>query len=137
LSWLLDTVTLSELRKDNRNPGVARWFDDHIDDALFVACVTFGEIERGIVRARSSDPAFAMRLELWLNRVIVDFGDRALPFTTPVAIQWGRLSAHLNRFDADLEIAATALVHNLTVVTRNVRHFEPTGVRVVNPWEAN
>ncbi len=134
MSWLLDTVTLSELRKPARNPAVARWFEAHSSDSFYIACITFGEIERGITRARGRDPIFAVQLETWLTAMIADFGDRALPFTTATAIEWGRLSARLNRADADLEIAATALVHDLTVVTRNVRHFAPAGVRVVDPW---
>ncbi|MGI4879608.1 MAG: type II toxin-antitoxin system VapC family toxin [Janthinobacterium lividum] len=133
--FLIDTVTVSELRKQRPDPAVMRWFAANADRAIYLSCVTYGEIERGIGRARQSDPLFAARLEAWLAALIEDFGDDALPLTTSVARRWGRLSFDVKRSDLDLQIAATALVHDLTVVTRNVRHFEPAGVRVVNPWE--
>ena len=80
------------------------------------------------------NPAFAEELGRWLDRVLGWYGDRILPVTLPVARRWGRLSATLGHGGADLLIAATALEHGLMVVTRNARHFEPTGVQVLNPF---
>lgn len=133
--FLLDTVVLSELRKKERNPGLVRWIAEQHDSELFVCVVSIGEIERGICLQRDKDPAFAQRLADWLAQLTLAYGDRIMPVTTPVAKRWGQLSADLGRADADILIAATALEHGLTVVTRNEKHFTPTGVRVLNPWE--
>jgi hypothetical protein len=133
--YLLDTVVLSELRKRDRHPGVMRWLSDKPADAIFLSAVTIGEIERGIARQRSHDPAFAEALESWLDRTVHVYGDRILAVDTAVARRWGQLSARLGHHGADLLISATALEHALIVVTRNVRHFEPTGVEVEDPFE--
>jgi predicted nucleic acid-binding protein len=133
--YLLDTVVLSELRKRDRHPGVVGWLKDRPADELFLSAVTIGEIERGIVRQRAKDPAFAEALEVWLDRTIDIYSDRILPVDTRVARRWGSLSGRLGHDGADLLIAATALEHDLTVVTRNVRHFEPTGAAVIDPFE--
>ncbi|CAA7618945.1 Ribonuclease VapC [Magnetospirillum sp. LM-5] len=133
--FLLDTVVLSELRKRDRNPNVVRWLTGKAADDIFLSAVTIGEIERGIVRQRGKDPAFAEALESWLDRTIQIYGDRILPVDTRIARRWGNLSARIGNDGADLLIAATALEHGLTVVTRNVRHFEPTGVALMDPFE--
>lgn len=132
--YLLDTVVLSELRKRDRNPGVVRWLRDKPADTLFLSAITIGEIERGIVRQHAKDPAFAEALDSWLTRTMQVYGDRILAVDTNVARRWGQLSARIGNDGADLLIAATALEHDLTVVTRNVRHFEPTGVTVIDPF---
>lgn len=132
--YLLDTMVLSELRKRIRDPGVVRWLHGRTADELFLSVVTIGEIERGIGRQRGKDPAFAEALASWLDRTIEFHGDRVLPVDTRIARRWGSLSARLGHDGADLLIAATGLEHGLTVVTRNVRHFEPTGVAVVDPF---
>lgn len=133
--FLLDTVVLSELRKRDRNPNVVRWLTGKATDDIFLSAVTIGEIERGIVRQRGKDPAFAEALESWLDRTIQIYGDRILPVDTQTARRWGSLSARIGNDGADLLIAATALEHGLTVVTRNIRHFEPTGVTLIDPFE--
>lgn len=133
--FLLDTVVLSELRRRDRNPNVVRWLAGASADDVFLSAVTIGEIERGIVRQRAKDAAFAEALGSWLDRTIQVYADRILPVDTPVARRWGSLSARIGNDGADLLIAATALEHGLTVVTRNVRHFEPTGVALIDPFE--
>jgi predicted nucleic acid-binding protein len=133
--FLLDTVVLSELRKRDRNPNVVRWLAGASANDVFLSAVTIGEIERGIVRQRAKDAAFAEALESWLDRTIQVYADRILPVDTPVARRWGSLSARIGNDGADLLIAATALEHGLTVVTRNVRHFESTGVAFIDPFE--
>lgn len=133
--FLLDTVVLSELRKRDRNPNVVRWLTGKAADDIFLSAVTIGEIERGIVRQRGKDPAFAEALESWLDRTIQIYGDRILPVDTRIARRWGNLSARIGNDGADLLIAATALEHGLTVATRNVRHFEPIGVALIDPFE--
>jgi predicted nucleic acid-binding protein len=81
------------------------------------------------------NPVFAEALTAWLDRTVDIYGDRILSVDTPVARRWGRLSARIGHGGADLLVAATALEHGFTVITRNVRHFVPTGVPVKNPFE--
>lgn len=132
--YLLDTVTLSELRRRERNPGVTAWMAEQRDSDLFLSVVTIGEIERGIARKRGSDPVFADLLARWLDSVLTLYRDQIIGVDVSTARRWGRLSAAIGHGGADLMIAASALEHGLTVVTRNIRHFEATGVAVVDPF---
>jgi predicted nucleic acid-binding protein len=132
--YLIDTVVLSELRKRQRHPRLVQWLRDKAAVMLFLSVVTIGEIERGVLSQRSQDPAFADALAAWLDRTIEIYADRILAIDMPIARCWGRLSARIGHGGADLLIAATALERGLTVVTRNVRHFAPTGVPVENPF---
>ncbi|MCQ8782866.1 type II toxin-antitoxin system VapC family toxin [Mangrovibrevibacter kandeliae] len=134
--YLLDTMVVSESFKRQPNEHVRRWLDGTRRDRLFISVISFGEIADGVVRARKKDPAFAARLASWAASMQAEFGARTIPFDLPAAICWGDLYAELGRQDLDLLIAATALTHDLTVVTRNVRHFEPTGVRLLDAYEA-
>jgi predicted nucleic acid-binding protein len=133
--FLLDTDVLSALRGRDRNPETVRWVESQRTSDMYICVVTVGEIERGITQQQQRDPSFARELALWLDRVLAWYSDRILSVDTATARRWGRLSATLGHDSADLLIAATALEHGLTVVTRNVRHFEPTGVPVLNPIE--
>ena len=132
--FLLDTVIVSELRKKRPNAGVVRWVSKQLADQLHLSVVTLGEIERGIEKRRKGDPEFAEALTAWLESLTRLYADRILPIAPSVARRWGRLSAQLGHEGADLLIAATALTYGLTVVTRNARDFEPTGVNLINPY---
>jgi predicted nucleic acid-binding protein len=132
--YLLDTVVLSELRKRERHAGIIRWLRGKDADALFLSAITIGEVERGVARQRVQNPVFAEALGAWLDHTIQTYPDRILPVDTPVARRWGQLCSRIGHGSADLLIAATALEHGLSVVTRNVRHFTPTGVAVENPF---
>ncbi len=132
--FLLDTDVLSAFRRRERNPEVVRWMTGRRTADLHLSVVTVGEIERGITQQQRRDPPFAHELALWLDRVLAWYGDRILPIDTATARRRGQLSAALGHDGADLLIAATALEHGLTVVTRNVRHFEPAGVPALNPF---
>lgn len=131
---LLDTVVLSELRKRQPSAHVMTWLSGQRDADLFLSVVSIGEIEKGIRKHERQDPAFAESLTRWLESLLLGYGDRILPVTSAVARRWGALSARLGHDGSDLLIAATALTHSLVVATRNVRHFSPTGVGVVNPF---
>ena len=133
--YLIDTVVLSELRKRQRHAGIVRWLHDKAVDALFLSAITIGEIERRVVRQQVKNPVFAEALRAWLDRTVETYGDRILSVDTRVARRWGRLSARIGHGGADLLIAATALENGQTIVTRNVRHFLPTGVPVEDPFQ--
>ena len=131
--FLIDTDILSALRKRQRNPHVVQWMLDQRMADMYLSVVTLGEIERGITQQRHRDPTFARVLADWLDNVLALYHTRILDVDLPTARRWGRLSATLGHEGADLLIAATALEHGLTVVTRNVRDFQPTGVPVLDP----
>jgi toxin FitB len=126
---------LSELRKARPSAKVVRWIKAQKAQTLFVSVVTIGEIERGIERVRKADAAFAAELDLWVEALLRIYDDHVLPVSADTARLWGRLSAKLGNDGTDLLIAATALTHGMTVVTRNVKHYTPTGVAVVNPFD--
>ena len=131
---LLDTVVLSELRKAKPNPGVVSFVEAQAADALFLSVLTVGEIEAGIEKQRKAAPEFAEELNQWLTLLELQFAQCILPVTPAIAKLWGRLCVQTGNKGVDNLIAATALCHNLTVVTRNVKDFAPTGVRVLNPY---
>lgn len=131
---ILDTNVLSALRRPERSPAAMAWLSRQREDMLYMSVVTLGEIERGIARQESQNPAFARDLRDWLNRTVTLFSDRLLPFGPDEARVWGRLSARIGHSGADLLIAATALVQDATVVTGNVSDFQPTGCRIEDPF---
>ena len=132
--YLLDTMILSELRRRERNAGVVAWIAAQRESDLFLSTITIGEIERGIALQQAGNPGFAATLADWLDRILTRYTDRLLAVDAATVRRWGRLSAQNRNDSADLVIAATALEHGLTVVTRNTRHFEPTGVKVLDPY---
>ncbi|MGO4436651.1 type II toxin-antitoxin system VapC family toxin [Rhizobium sp. RAF56] len=131
--YLLDTNVISEARRGSRE--ALSWLRSVDPQSVYLSVVTLGEIMRGIALKRKSDPRAASHLEEWLRELRQDHRDRILPITDRVAIEWGRVAAIRPRGDADGLIAATAIVHELIVVTRNVGDFDDTGVPVVNPWD--
>ena len=131
--FLIDTDVLSALRRRERYPQVARWMSKQRAADLYLSVVSIGEIERGVVRQQRSNPDFARTLALWLDSVITLYGEHILGVNMAIARRWGQLSARIGNDSADLLVAATALEHGLAVVTRNVRHFQPTGVDVIDP----
>src|ERR1019366_9379157 len=117
---LLDTNVLSELRKEQRcDAGVRRWFQETAEEELFISVVVLGEIRHGIERIRLRDPSQARALEKWLLWIATEFADRLLPVDEKVADQWGRLGLRQPVPTIDAFLAATALVHVLTVVSRD------------------
>lgn len=131
--FLVDTDVVSALRRPERHPAPTRWLGAQQPSNVYLSVMTTGEIERGIARQRRLNPSFAQDLAQWYERILSSFADRILPVDVAIASRWGRLSASIGNDSVDLLIAATALEHGLTVVTRNVGDFEPTGVGVLNP----
>jgi len=136
--YLVDTDVISEARKSaNSNPGVRTFFAAarREERRLFVSVVTIGELRQGIERIRHrGDATQARLLERWLGQILSHFADAILPIDEEIAQVWGRLRVPNPENSLDKQIAATALLHDLTVVTRNVTHYQSTGVRVLNPF---
>ncbi len=130
--FLLDTNVVSASKKPD--PAVARWIGEQDDNTLFLSVITLGEITRGIVMKQRTDPVAAASLSSWLAGLRAGYADRVLTVDENVALRWGHIASIRSRGDADGLIAATAMAHNLTIVTRNVQDFEDTGVPVLNPW---
>lgn len=132
--YLLDTNVVSELRKPRPHGGVVAWVAGTPDAAMFVSAVTLGEIQRGIERARRHDPAKAAVLDGWADDVAAK--SNLLPVNVAIFRLWARLLQGRAEAQAmDVMLAATAMVHGLTVVTRNVRDFAGLSVEVLNPFE--
>lgn len=136
--YLVDTDVISEIRKgDKANSGVRGFFATASKEGfpLYLSVVTIGELRTGVDRLRHrGDAAPAKRLERWLRQVATAYADAILPIDTDIAQIWGRLGVPNPENPLDKQIAATALIHDLAVVTRNTAHFAPTGVRVHNPF---
>jgi predicted nucleic acid-binding protein len=137
---LLDTNVISELRVPRTrptHPGVRRWSNGVPPVSLYLSAVTIMELELGVLQLERRDPAQAAVLRRWLtSHVLVVFEERILAIDTEIAQRAAALHMPTRISELDAFIAATALVHQMTVVTRNVSHFAPTGVRTLNPWQA-
>lgn len=136
--YLLDTNVISEARKGlNGNAGVRDFFAAARRDgaSLYLTVITLGELRQGVERIRRrGDLDQARRLDLWLEQVRTEYGGVLLPFEEDAADIWGRLRVPHADNPLAKQIAAIALIYDLTVVTRNVAHFAPTGVRALNPF---
>ena len=137
--YILDTNVVSELRKAKSgkvDKQVVKWADSVSATSLFLSVLTVLELETGILLIERRDPSQGAILRSWLNvHVLPVFSDRIIPFDTAIAQCCAKLHVPDQRSDRDAIIAATALVHGMTVVTRNISDFEPTGVEILNPWE--
>ena len=135
MSFLVDTNVVSELRKGARtNAGVRDWFQSVDAAAVYLSVLVIGELRQGIEGLRRRDALTAARLDRWLHELVQRHADRVLRVDTAIAEQWGRLNVPDPISTVDGLLAATALVHSLTLVTRNVRHIQRTGVRHVDPF---
>lgn len=136
MSLLLDTNVVSELRKGARaNSRVRSWFAGIADEEVHLSVLVVGELRRGIEIIRGRDARQAVSLERWLGRVVKDHAARILPVDSRVAEEWGRLTARRKASLVDTLMAATAQVHGLVLVTRNIRDVAWTGVPCLNPFE--
>lgn len=135
MGFLIDTNILAELRKHERgNPGVYHWYAGVKESEIYISVIVLGEIRRGVELLRRRDQVAAERLDAWLNRLRYALDKRLLPVTELITDCWGRLGVPDPIPVADGLLAATALVHNLTLVTRDTRDVERTGVRLLNPF---
>ena len=139
MMYLLDTNVVSELRKvrlGKADANVAAWADSVDAAELFVSAISIMELELGVLSIERKDAAQGVVLRAWMERhVLPEFAERTLPVDTAVAQRCARLHVPDRRGERDALIAATALLHGMALVTRNVADFEPTGVTIVDPWQ--
>ena len=139
--FLLDTNVVSELRKvrtGKAHPNVAAWVQTLQESSLFLSAIVDQELEVGVLQLERKDPTQGAILRSWLDEyVLPTFADRVLPVDTAVARRSARLHVPEPKPYRDGLIAATALIHGMTIVTRNVADFQATGVALMNPWEAS
>ena len=138
MSWLLDTCALSEYVRKAPAPEVIRWLDEQDEASLFISVISLGEIEKGILKLRASDPRRSQKLTAWLGKVEQRFAGRILPLDAAALHAWAQISARAELSGQPLPvmdglIMATAQCHGLTVVTRNVQDFT-LYPQVFNPW---
>lgn len=133
--FLLDTNIVSELRKPKPNVGLMEWMQQTPSECLFLSVITLGEIQKGIDLKKAKDPNFKpQQHEEWLFQLTRMYKDRILPIDSMVAEAWGKTMAIDQRHAIDGLIAATAIVHKLSVVTRNTNDFESWAVDLINPF---
>ena len=135
MSLLLDTNVVSELRRGPRaDANVRAWFDGVDDEAVYLSVLVVGAIRRGVARLARRDPAAAQHLQAWLDDLVAAHAKRILPIDRRIAERWGTLSAPDPLPTVDGLLAATALEHDMVLVTRNVRDVQGTGVRWLDPF---
>ena len=140
MSYLIDTNVLSELRRKQPDSHVVAWFAGRVTQSLFLSVLTLGEIRKGIERLDELQTGAARRQSLrdWLEQELPTFFvGRVLSVDAAVADRWGHMQSLAGRPlpAVDSLLAATALQHNLTLVTRNVKDFADMGVDIFNPWD--
>jgi len=139
--YLIDTDVISELRKKEKaNAGVVTFFRNAASNgtALYLSAVSMGELRRGVESIRyRGDAKQAQRLERWLGKLMTEYSESILPFDADTAQIWGRLRVPHPENPLDKQIAATALIYDLTLVTRNVRRFAETGVKLLEPFSSD
>ena len=137
--YLLDTNVISELRKagdGKANPKVVAWLSNVDANAFFLSAVTLMELELGVLRIERRDPAQGAAIRVWMDHhILPEFAERTLPVDAAVALRCAALHVPDPRPERDALIAATALVHGMTVVTRNLADFKASGVPLLNPWD--
>lgn len=135
MNFLLDTNVISELTKRQPSPKVSQWYDSTPAAQLYLSVITLGEIRKGVELKRAVSSLAARRFEAWLTQLTAAYQPRILDFDEASADEWGRLMALDRNLPAeDGQLAATAIRHNLTLVTRNVRHLPSGRVSVLNPF---
>ncbi len=135
MGYLIDTNVLSELRKQHKaNPGVQAWYADVNGEQLYLSVLTLGEIRQGIEQIKRRDIPAAQNLEHWLLQVETNFSAFILPVSQPIADRWAYLNVPDKLPVIDGLLAATALVHDLTLVTRNIADVQRSGAKLLNPF---
>jgi len=136
LLYLLDSNVVSELRKKkSMNTGVLNFFQSIDSAEVYLPVQTIGELRRGVENLRNrGDVSQAKKIEGWLNLILSEYSDRIIEFDADCAQVWGRLMSPHNQNAVDKQIAAIGLIHGMSIVTRNVKHFAGTGTTLINPF---
>jgi predicted nucleic acid-binding protein len=134
MSYLLDTNVVSEFRRQLPDAGATTWIDSVRSSQLFLSVMVVGELRQGVERLATRDPQQAAAIGAWCEGLVRGYSDRIVPVTQEIAGTWGRLNAATPLPVVDGLMAATALVHDWTLVTRNTADVERTGVKVLNPF---
>jgi len=134
VGYLLDTNVISETRKTRADGGVVAFLSAAQAAGLFLSVLTLGELRKGVAARRRTDPFAADQIGAWVDGIETTFADRVLPIDAATARLWGEFSAQRSLPVIDTLIAATAISRGLTLVTRNTRDVESTGVPLINPW---
>jgi toxin FitB len=136
VNYLIDANIISEVRKGAKcDANVAAWYASIDDAEIYLSVLVLGEIRKGVERARLKDPAQARSLENWLDAVAKAFAERILPIDKYVADEWGRMGSNRSLPTIDALLAATAKVHAMTLVSRNVADVADLGASVLNPFD--
>lgn len=132
--YLLDTNAVSELRRPLRLKKLDDLIKNQPLGSLYISVLTVGELRKGFVKLQRKEEIRSANLASWIDGVISFYGERILPVNMQIAMQWAQISAVRTLPTIDTLLAATAIVHDLTLVTRNTRDVEDTGVKLLNPW---
>ena len=133
--YLLDTNVVSETRRSRADDGVVAFLSAADLSGLYLSVLTLGELRRGVAAKRRIDPAAGDQLGVWVDGIETNFADRLLSIDAATARRWGELTVGRSLPVVDVLIAATAISHGLTLVTRNTRDVKSTGVRLLDPWQ--
>ena len=135
MRYLLDTNIISEIGKPKPHPLVEAWYDEREDEDLFLSVITVGEIRKGIELKRQSDRDRAEVLDSLLEKLSTEYAPRLLPIDKAIAEEWRRLAVINTNHSIDRLLVATARVHSLTLVTRNIKHVSMYGIPVLDPFQ--
>ena len=135
LQYLLDTNVLSETRRKQADEQVMSFLSQAEPSAIYISVLTLGELRKGVARKRRTDPQSANTLDSWVEGLELSFADRILGIDPAIAKLWGELSAQRPRPVVDTLLAATAIVHELTLVTRNGSDVQDIPVKLLDPWK--
>jgi predicted nucleic acid-binding protein len=135
LKFLIDTNVASELGRARPDRTVVAWLSKTAPEDQYLSVLTLGEIARGIASIARRDQSRSASLQIWLDGLKDSYGDRIIDVDQEIAEHWGVLNAKRSMPAVDSLLAATALVHGMTLVTRNIRDIADTGVKVLNPWD--
>lgn len=135
MTYILDTNVLSELNKKVPSNKVLEWIDLIPTELLYISCISIGEIKKGIIKKSKTDVPNSLILESWLEEILTDYKNKILDVNLDVCKKWGELLAIDGTNDIDSQLAAQAITYNMTLVTRNIKHFKMFRVKLLNPFE--
>ncbi len=135
MRYLLDTNVISEIGKPTPHPLVEAWYEEREDEDLFLSVITVGEIRKGVELKRQSDRDRAELLDDMLEKLSTEYATRLIPIGKAIAEEWGRLAVINANHSIDRLLVATASVHGMTLVTRNIKHVNMYGVPILNPFQ--